>query len=201
MATERRAFDDVVLEGEGFLLRRPTLADVDRIVQACTDEETLRWLPLPQPYGRDEAVAFVEEHAASMLAKGTGLVSAIEVDGALAGVVDLMDASWRSQTAEIGYWISPDRRGQGLAGRATGLLARWALVEQDLERVQVRAAPGNTGSRRAAEAAGFVQEGVLRSAGFTPAGRTDLVVYGLTRDDVAAEATARAAVGSHAGRR
>lgn len=192
MATERRAFDDGVLEGDGFHLRRPTLTDVDRIVQACTDEETLRWLPLPHPYGRDEAVSFVATYAADALAEGTGLVAPIDVDGCLAGMVDLMDVSWRSQCVEIGYWVSPDHRGAGLAGRAAGLLARWALREQDLERVQLRAAAGNTGSRRTAEAAGFMQEGVLRSAGFTHDARVDLVVYSLVRSDLAAEAVARA---------
>lgn len=184
MGTARRAFDDVELQGDGFRLRRPELTDVDRIVAACTDEETLRWLPLPRPYGPAEGTAFVETQATTVLREGTGLVSAIEVDGQLAGVIDLMDVSWRNQSAEIGYWISPDRRGLGLAGRASGLLARWALTEQDLERVQIRAATGNTGSLRAAEAAGFVREGVLRSAGFTPEGRVDLVVFGLTRGDL-----------------
>lgn len=184
MGTERRAFDDVELQGDGFLLRRPVLTDVDRIVTACTDEETLRWLPLPRPYGPAEGTAFVETQAAAALRDGAGLVSTIEVDGLLAGVIDLMDVNWRNQCAEIGYWISPDRRGLGLAGRAAGLLARWALTEQDIERVQIRAATGNTGSLRAAQAAGFTQEGVLRSAGFTPAGRVDLVVFGLTRRDL-----------------
>lgn len=184
MATDRTAFDDVVLEGDGFRLRRPDLGDVDRIVTACTDAETRRWLPLPWPYGEAEATSFVETHAADALRQGTGLVSAIEVGGQLGGMIDLNRANWTGQAAEIGYWISPDRRGRGLAGRAAGLLARWALREQDLERVEIRAAADNLASQRAAEAAGFHREGVLRSAGFTHSGRVDLVVFGLVRADL-----------------
>ena len=184
MVTARRTFDDRVLQGDGFLLRRPVLADVDRIVTACTDEETQRWLPLPRPYGPAEAMAFVDTHAPTTFREGTGLVSAIEVDGLLAGMIDIVEVSWRNLTVEIGYWISPDRRGQGLAGRAAALLARWALTEQGMERAEIRAATGNVGSQRAALAAGFVREGVLRSAGTTHEGRVDLVVYGLTRQDL-----------------
>lgn len=184
MATQRRAFDDVVLEGDGLRLRRPLLADVPRVVAACTDEETVRWLPLPSPYGPVEAISFIETRAPSVLREGTGLISAIEVEGELAGMVDLIGVDWREQTVEIGYWISPDRRGQGLAGRAAGLLARWALQEQDVERVEIRAATGNVASQRAALAAGFEPEGVLRSAGLAHEGRLDLVVFGLTRADL-----------------
>ncbi|USQ81832.1 GNAT family N-acetyltransferase [Ornithinimicrobium faecis] len=184
MGTARRAFDDVVLAGEGFLLRRPVLSDVDRIVAACTDEQTQRWLPLPRPYGPAEATGFVQTFAAEALRTGTGLVSALEVNGQLAGMVDLNSADWRNQTVAIGYWISPDVRGQGLAGRAAALLARWALTEQDMERVEIRTATGNGASESVARAAGFAREGVLRSAGFTHQGRVDLVVHGLTRADL-----------------
>lgn len=184
MGTQRRAFDDAVLTGDGLRLRRPARTDVDRIVAACTDEETQRWLPLPRPYGPAEATGFIEGFAAQALRDGTGLVRAIETDGHLVGMVDLNNADWRNQTAEIGYWISPDARGHGLAGRASALLARWALEEQGLERIEIRAATGNLASQRAALAAGFAREGVLRSAGFTHHGRVDLIVYGLIRSDL-----------------
>lgn len=184
MGTDRRAFDDVVLEGDGFRLRRPALTDVDRIVAACIDEETQRWLPLPRPYGPAEATGFVETFASQALQTGAGLVSALEVGGQLAGMIDLNSADWRNQTVEIGYWISPDARGQGLASRAAALVARWALTEQDMERVEIRTASGNDASEGAARAAGFAREGVLRSAGFTHQGRVDLVVHGLTRADL-----------------
>ncbi|WP_156760962.1 GNAT family N-acetyltransferase [Microbacterium karelineae] len=51
--------------------------------------------------------------------------------------------------------------------------------------VELRIAPGNAGSLRVAERAGFTREGTARNAGFTDAGRVDLVVYSLIRADVA----------------
>ena len=72
----------------------------------------------------------------------------------------------------------------GLAGEAVGAVARWLLVDQGFERLVLRAAPGNTASQRVAEKAGFMREGVARSAGFTNDGRVDLVVFGLVRSDL-----------------
>ncbi|MGI8829666.1 MAG: GNAT family N-acetyltransferase [Candidatus Limnocylindria bacterium] len=48
----------------------------------------------------------------------------------------------------------------------------------------LRAATGTLASQRVAEKAGFIREGVARNAGFTNAGRVDLVVYSLVAADL-----------------
>jgi [ribosomal protein S5]-alanine N-acetyltransferase len=63
---------------------------------------------------------------------------------------------------EVGYWVKREARGRGLATRALRLLARWALEDQRLARVQLAAEPGNLASLRVAEKAGFTREGLLR---------------------------------------
>jgi RimJ/RimL family protein N-acetyltransferase len=172
------------IESDGFTLRPLDERDVDDITAACQDAETLAWLPLPMPYLREHATGFVSQIAPAALASGAGIVFGIEVDGRLQGCIDLKATDWRSLTTEIGYWVAPWGRGQGLAGRATRVLAEWALREHGLERVVVRAATGNAASQRAAERAGFVREGVARNAGFVHAGRVDLVVYSLIRSEL-----------------
>lgn len=52
-----------------------------------------------------------------------------------------------------------------------------------LVRVELYVATGNRASRRVAAKAGFTREGVLRQARPAPGGRTDMIVYGLLRDD------------------
>lgn len=178
------SFPAETIEGAGFVLRPLTADDVDDITVACQDEATLAWLPLPQPYERRHAEGFVNEIARTAMESGRGLVLAIEVDGRLHGCIDLKSTDWVSRTTEIGYWVAPWGRGNGLAGRATRTLAEWALREQGFERVVVRAATGNRASQRAAESAGFVAEGTARNAGFVRAGRVDLEVYSLVRSDL-----------------
>ena len=84
---------------------------------------------------------------------------------------------------EIGYWVAPWARGDGLAVEAVQAIARW-LLEQGFERMVLRAAPGNAASLRMAEKAAFTREGVARNAGLTNSGRVDLVVFSLIRTDL-----------------
>ncbi len=174
---------DLVLPGDGFVLRPLHVDDASDVTLAATDEVTMRWLPLPRPYTEATATAFITEIAPAQQVSGSGIVRAIEIDGRLCGCIDLKNTHWRAGVTEVGYWVAPWARGRGLAGRATRLLAGWALG-QGLERVELRAATGNLPSQRAAEAAGFTREGTLRNGGFTHDGRVDLVVYSLVRSDV-----------------
>lgn len=166
------------------MLRAPSADDVPAIVRACRDPLTQQWLPLPDPYDETHAVGFVTDTAPAALRTGFGIVRAIEWDGAFAGMIDLKKTDWRGLTTEIGYWVSPDHRGHGLAGQAARLLGDWAMRDHGMERVEIRSATGNLGSQRAALAAGYREEGVLRSAGFTHGGRVDLVIFGKTRADL-----------------
>lgn len=178
-------FDARAQQATGFRLRDPEPADIDAIARACADPLTQRWLPLPNPYRRSDAAWFVEVFAPEQLGTGDGIVRVIEVEGRLAGVIDLKKTDWRAGTTEIGYWVAPSHRGQRLAGRASSVLADWAMREQGMQRVEIRVAVGNVGSARSAVAAGFRYEGCLRSAGFTHDGRVDLQVYGRTAADLA----------------
>lgn len=183
-ATVTRTFDDVRLHDGPVALRAPSTEDVPAIVRACRDPLTQQWLPLPNPYDETHALGFVRDLARATRRSGAGIVRAIEWDGEFAGMIDLKKTDWRGLTTEIGYWVSPEHRGRGLAGRAARLLGDWAMRAHDMERVEIRSATGNVGSQRAALAAGYRQEGVLRSAGYIHSGRVDLVIFGKTRADL-----------------
>ncbi len=64
--------------------------------------------------------------------------------------------------AGIGYWISPAQRRRGYATAALRMLVGWASAIEGVERLELVVEPWNEGSWRAAEAAGFVREGLLR---------------------------------------
>lgn len=177
-------FPLVTIEGDGVLLRPLTLDDVPEIVVAGADPLTQQWLPLPQPYTEDVARSFVLEFSEVQRTSGDGVVFGVEVDGRLARAIDLKHTDRRGGVTEIGYWTSPWARGRGVMRRAVVALSRWALLEQGMQRIEIYAADGNTGSQRVAEAAGFVREGVARNKGITHTGRVDLVAYSLVPADL-----------------
>jgi RimJ/RimL family protein N-acetyltransferase len=79
------------------------------------------------------------------------------------GVMDISDGS-----AEIGYWSHRDARGRGAMSEAVRLVVDLARRSDGdglgLRRLLLRAAEGNSASRRVATAAGFQQVGVDHSA-------------------------------------
>ena len=61
----------------------------------------------------------------------------------------------------LGYWVRSSCRGQGIAGRAARLAARFAIEHLGLIRVEIVIAAGNQASIRVAEKIGAHEEGVL----------------------------------------
>lgn len=175
------------LETPRLLLRAYRAVDAHDVALACRDELTQRWLPLPNPYTDADALAWCTDMAPGFRTSGEGLEAAAirRGDDRLIGSFGLKRTDWRTRSSEIGYWVAPWARGEGLAVEAVDAIARWLLLEQHFERLVLRAATGNIASQRVAEKAGFTREGVARNAGFTNQGRVDLVVFSLVPADLA----------------
>ena len=120
-----------------------------------------------------------------MSGDGLELAAIRRSDDRLIGSFGLRRTDWRARATEVGYWVAQWARGEGLAVEAVMAISRWLFVEQRFERLVLRAAAANLPSQRVAEKAGFTREGIARNAGFTNAGRVDLVVFGLIASDLA----------------
>ena len=181
-----QTFAEDSLETPRLLLRPHRAGDAPDVSLACRDELTQHWLPLPNPYTDADALAWCTRMAPGFRTSGEGIVWAAvrRQDDRLIGSFGLKRTDWRARTSEIGYWVAPWARGEGLAVEAVTAIARWLLVGQGFERLVLRAAPGNMASQRVAEKAGFTREGVARNAGFNNAGRVDLVVFSIVAADL-----------------
>lgn len=165
---------------------RPLLPrDAPAVAALADDPLVLRWLPMPQPYTLADARQYCEVVAPEARADGRGGVWAVLINNHLAGLVNLRKVDRAVGSAEIGYWTGAFARGRGVTTRAAQTLSRWALTEAGLNRVELRAPAGNTGSNRVAIKAGFRLEGTLRQAAHTRSGLVDLKVYGRLARDLA----------------
>ena len=134
------------------------------------------------PYRREHAESFVGEVADRTRAAGGGLF-AVEVldDGALAGAMSLFPP--RDGVGAGGYWTVAEHRGRGLTAEALDLLCRWAFQQLAVRRMELVVDATNAGSRRVAERAGFVAEGVLRQRSLHRGVPVDDVIYGRLATD------------------
>lgn len=183
-----------VLAARGVRLRPYRPGDVPRVVEACVDRRTRHWLArLPDPYTVDDARAHLE-HAQEQAAEGRSVVWAVASadDDRLLGEIAVFGPGPGSRTAEVGYWMHPAERGRGVMTAALLLVARHALLPEDVgglgrSRLVLRAAAGNGASQRVAEHAGFRRTGVDRAAELLADGTVDdLVRYDLLPDELPA---------------
>lgn len=84
-------------------------------------------------------------------------------NGQLLGGVSLSHLHPVYHFCNLGYWVRTGRRGQGIAGQAARLAARFAFEKLKLVRVEVVVAVGNAASLKVAEKIGAHREGVLRN--------------------------------------
>jgi RimJ/RimL family protein N-acetyltransferase len=165
----------VELRDVDLVLRPWTEDDVDAMVAGCNDPEVAYWIPtIPHPYTRDDAIAFIRrevdvDHTAF----------AIELGGTVVGGIG-MGLNSEEYRARMGYWVAADARGRGVCTRALRLLARHALDDLHVQRVDLITDPDNIASQRVAEKVGFQREGVLRAHLRHPDGRIrDSVMFSL----------------------
>ncbi len=94
--------------------------------------------------------------------RGLALDLAVELieESKVVGEVGLARLDVPRGLAEAGWWIAAEHRGRGLASRAVGLLADWALAELSVEQLYARLDPANEPSIAVARAAGFDRRGV-----------------------------------------
>lgn len=137
----------------------PTRGDVPAIAQICQDPEIQRWTTLPSPYRTVHAEGFIDM-VESGWSTGGSPTWALRVKRSLVGMVGFMDEGEGS--AEIGYWLARESRGQGLMDEAVGAVCDHGFNGMGLQRISWRANVGNLGSTGIARRAGFRYEGLQR---------------------------------------
>lgn len=171
---------------DGNILLRPwQRGDVPAVTAACRDPEIPRWTVVPRDYTERHARDFIAGTAGDLESGRELAMAVVDGDGCLLGAIGMSNFDWQDLKAEIGYWVALEARGQGVAARATRLLALWAIEHLGLERVELLAHPENGASQRVAERAGFTREGTLRRYRRRHGVREDLVMFSLLAEELA----------------
>ncbi len=120
----------------------------------------------------------------SIARRGEGLPFVITVDGAFAGqltVGNVVRGALRS--AWIGYWVTEQRAGGGVATAAVALAVDHCFGPVGLHRLEATVRPENEPSVRVLEKSGFRREGLFERYLDVAGAWRDHYVYGTTIED------------------
>jgi ribosomal-protein-alanine N-acetyltransferase len=164
----------MLLSGQRCVVRFWRSSDAESVVLHANNQNVARQLRdrFPYPYTRAHATAFLK--AATTAERPTNFC--IDVNGeAVGGIGFVCGTDVERFSAEIGYWLSEQHWGHGIATEALMLVTEHAFSKFNVLRFFALPFADNAASIRVLEKAGYVREGVLRSSS---------VKFGLRRDQM-----------------
>lgn len=147
-----------------FLLRKPLDQDAADALAMLQDPDVRRWNPAPDVVDVQTARAWCARGADWTDGSHATWHAVDRLTHRLVANCSIFAIDRDHATAKIGYRVVPSQRRRGAGSEVVEAVARWALAELSLARIQLEHAVGNVGSCRVAANAGFLLEGTLRSA-------------------------------------
>ena len=118
------------------------------------DPLVLRFTRFPDPLPLGFAEAWLARYEAGRAA-GTMEGFAVLADGGFAGIAVVPEIDRSRGAAELGYAVSPELRGRGVATAALALLTRWAFDDAGIARAELQIGAANDASKRVAANCGY----------------------------------------------
>lgn len=178
---------DPPLASDDFRLRPFGAHDVGAIVAAGHDPKIVRHTLMPE-HPTTAAARDWLERAITGWARGEARFAIVACDDPTdqcLGQIGLAIPDHPRDNGEAFYWLLPQARGRGWAGKALHLISRWGVAVLGVERVSVLIEPDNGSSLAVARSAGFEPEGILREYEHLPGrGRVDLWSWSFLASDV-----------------
>ena len=155
----------IELKDENILLRPFRVDDSELLYQAIREslEDLKPWMSWAHDeYSRQEADSFIQITRARW--EEDTLYAFAIIDALCGDVLGGCSLSHKHPVyhfCNVGYWVRSSRNGQGIAGRAAKLAARFGFEYGGIIRAEVVIALENEKSRRAVEKIGAHYEGIL----------------------------------------
>jgi ribosomal-protein-serine acetyltransferase len=169
----------------GFELRQMREADAPAIAEAIERDrhDLRRWLAwVDGSKSVEDTAAFIRAESAKHAATGE-IAAGIWFEQRFAGAVGTHAIDRLNRKVELGYWLGSPFRGRGIMTESCGALVRYAFEELELNRVEIRCAAGNPGSRAIPARLGFTHEATLKEAQLLYGTYHDLEIWRMLRGD------------------
>lgn len=174
----------ILLESERLLFRKTTKDDIDEFFFIQLNPNLRRYLGMTKVGNNliknrkffDESVYDNKDFYRWTIVK--------KEDNKILGCIYLNIHDKKARTAGIDYWIREDEWGCGYVTEAAQRILEFAFDTLNLNRIESCGAKDNPGTWKVMEHIGLKYEGVRQSGAFYYyGGLTDLVMYGITRNE------------------
>jgi RimJ/RimL family protein N-acetyltransferase len=162
---------DPRIAGDGLVLRRWEIADIDALVEIWQDPDLRRRFAIPTTTAPTIEV-FIRDAGRSWTAGAAAWFAVVDpgTDEILGGC-DLSGLD-TDGPADVGYWVAAGHRGQHVAVRAVTALLDWARHDLGIDAFALELEPDNAASIVVATTLGFAPDGTERRDRSTTPART-----------------------------
>jgi len=157
-------------------IRRWQMGDASALAKHANNRRV--WLGLrdlfPHPYSIEHANEFLQR----VTTKEPPTEFCMDIDGAAVGGIGIrIGEDVHCYTAELGYWLSQDFWGHGIASEAVPAVTEYCFENFPLRRIYAEPYATNPASARVLEKAGFALEGRLKNNVFKDGQVLDSLLY------------------------
>jgi len=173
-----------LIETERLALRNVSAKDAKDMFTYLSDQDVVQHMGL-EPYKSSEEVMEEINWYKSIWENGTGIRWCITLkdEDTVIGSCGFLNMQQKHYKAEIGYELSRNYWGQGIASEALEAVLAYGFEHLNLERIEALIEPLNTSSQRLVEKHGFLREGLLRHYEYTCGKFDDLYMYSILKGD------------------
>jgi len=172
------------LRGERVLLRPYRPGDGQALFAAldANRDDLKSWLSwIDNHRSVEDSEAYVRRMAGRWIAREVLILGIWNRAGEYCGGAGFHGFNWRVPSFELGYFLQPAARGQGLATEAVSVLTTWARKELRARRIWASCDCANLPSWKVLERCGFRREAHLQYERVDHHGRLrDTFIYALT---------------------
>ncbi|MBL3645636.1 GNAT family N-acetyltransferase [Bacillus sp. RHFB] len=174
-----------VIETKRLILREVTLEDAGDMFKYLSVTDVVKPMGL-DPFETVNDVWDEIKWYESIFEKGSGIRWGITLkdSGKVIGSCGFLNMVTKHHRAEIGYELSKNHWGKGIASEALEAVVMYGYRHFHLERIEALIEPDNHPSQKLVEKQGFRREGLLRHYEFTRGKFDDLYMYSLIKEDL-----------------
>ncbi|WP_203247701.1 GNAT family N-acetyltransferase [Sporosarcina beigongshangi] len=173
-----------IIETERLRLRQVTTEDASNMFAYLSDQDVVKPMGL-DPFETVKDVLDEISWYTSIYEEGTGIRWGITLkdSGKVIGSCGFLNRIPKHYRAEVGYELSKDHWGQGIASEALEAVVKYGYHHLQLERIEALIEPANVLSQKLVEKQGFLREGLLRHYEFARGKFDDLYMYSIIKED------------------